>query len=491
MNIRTLKYGLLKLLTALFLLPMATACGLVTDDIEETIPREADAVDYINITISVRASEAVGTRANKPQGGEEGDGREKGIDTRENEVDGVTLIFFQDPENTNAGINATAENAAATTIDYVVYYTVTRDDNHVPNGTHYPDEIYYTTGEKELAPTGLQSDKVYHLLVVANANLTVGDNKIISGVTTLAQVRDMALSSVYTGTGIGANAEKFVMTSEKDHVIDFTYSTYDEANNRRTFQLDNVHIERMAARIDFWANGSTGYNATYDHPGYEYGVGTDGDHFVLTSVTPFNLNMGTGNEYIFKRTNDATNNYLADETTGNWVIDPYTAVKTNNAHPAWMVSTLTTVEANTADDYKITMESCQSSKLSVGSYDNIIIAYPMENTLLSTSYLYYHATGIAFEGYYYPDNTITGGERRVYYHYLRHQGEGESYSALISPLSKTITCGTLDNAPAMNYGVVRNNIYRVEISSITPDDKLVLHIKVKMWDKFTHDIIYM
>jgi hypothetical protein len=43
----------------------------------------------------------------------------------------------------------------------------------------------------------------------------------------------------------------------------------------------------------------------------------------------------------------------------------------------------------------------------------------------------------------------------------------------------------------MSCGVVRNNIYRVSIGGITPDDRLILNIKVKKWDKFEHATIYM
>lgn len=488
MNIQTMKYAMLKLLTALLLLPMVSACGLVTDDYDD-LPNVPDAVNYINITISVRASGSE-TRGNTPQGGEEGDGREKGINTRENEVDGVTLIFFQDKENTSAGINATAANAATTTIDYAVYYTVTLDDNYVPKyGTHYTDEIYYTTGDQELALTSLNSNNKYHLLVVANADLT---SQITPGTTTLAQVRDMTLSSVYTGTGIGENASKFVMSSEKDHILDFSYSTYDETNNRRTFQLDNVHIERMSARIDFWAKGSTGYSTEYDHNGYVYSIGMS-DCFVLTSITPFNMNMGTGNEYLFKRTSNSVIEYLADETTTSWVIDAYynNETKTSNAHPTWMVSTLTSVENNLANDYNITMQACQSAKQTVGAYDDIIVAYPKENTLMPASLLYYHATGLAFEGYYYRNGATTGGERQVFYHYLRHQGESESYDA-IKTLDKTATCGQPEAAPAMNYGVVRNNIYRVSIEGINQQSG---HIKIKIeeekWRHVDNPAIYI
>ena len=474
------------MLTAFIVLTAATSC--YNYDQEESVAY-SDITNYINVTLTVRTSNSSMTRANTPKGGEDGDGREKGIDTRENAVTGVTLIFYQDAANTTAGINTTTTNAEATTIDHAVYYTVELAPNdYVPRyGTHYPDEVYYTTGKRELT-LPLSSKNTYRMLVVANANI---ESQITPGTTTLAQVRDMVLTKVYDNSGISAS--NFVMSSEREAVIDFAYSTYDETTNSQTFQIENIHIERMAARIDYHAADAV-YSTDYDHKGYVYDVGTE-DHFVLTSITPFNLNMdtGNGNEYVFKRTNSGTP-YLAKETMTSWVIDPYTASKTgtNLTHPAWMVNTLTIVEANMGNnkenDYKISMETAQTGKLTVEGSDDIIIAYPKENTLNSDSRLYYHATGIAFEGYYYTNNAKTGGERRVFYHYLRHQGDAESYEALKSPLDKTIICGS---TTPMNYGVVRNNIYRVNISSITPDDKLVLQIKVKKWDEFTHDIIYM
>ena len=41
----------------------------------------------------------------------------------------------------------------------------------------------------------------------------------------------------------------------------------------------------------------------------------------------------------------------------------------------------------------------------------------------------------------------------------------------------------------MNFGIVRNNIYRVSVDKIKEGN--TLEIKVKMWDKFTHEVIYM
>lgn len=492
------------LLMALLVLPAMTSCYDVGDECE--VLQNSDNVNYINVTVAVSTSNSPMTRANTPQGGEDGDGHEKGIDTRENYVNGVTLIFYQDATGTTAGINATNANAENTTIDYVAYYSVERDNSTNAATHHKADEVYYTTGDQKLSAS-FRVDKKYHMLVVANANLT---GQITTGVTTLAQVRDMTLQTVYAGTGFSTDASAFIMSSEEDHVVDFTTADYDNAVHRRTLRLDRIHIERMAARIDFLANNGTYTTGEYyigalmlNIPvnGYVYNVGSN-DHFVLTRIVPFNLNMGainaTGNEYLFKRTDDASNPYLADDTTDNWVVDPYTSQKlsTQTSHFAWTTNPLTNVETQmsspsnvvTLNSITLASPAIQAVKQSVSGTDNFIIAYPKENTLKDGSLLYYNATGIAFEGYYFYNGLHTAGVKRVYYHYLRHQGESSSsYQAMQSPLSKDAVCGS---SPAMNFGVVRNNIYRVEISSLT-DEELKLKIKVKKWDKFEHDVIYM
>jgi len=49
----------------------------------------------------------------------------------------------------------------------------------------------------------------------------------------------------------------------------------------------------------------------------------------------------------------------------------------------------------------------------------------------------------------------------------------------------------MGSTTAMKFGVVRNNIYRISINSIDKKGSLDLSIKVKKWDTFTHDWIYM
>lgn len=510
------------LLMALLVLPALTSCYDVGDECE--VLQNSDNVNYINVTVAVSTSNSAMTRANRPQGGENGDGREKGIETRENEVDGVTLIFFRDREGSvgTPGINATNSNAESTIIDYVNYYEVHLDENYHNNGNCIPGEVHYTTDDQPLSPN-IDPKKSYHMLVVANADLRT---QISAGSSTLKDVRDLQRSLVYTGTGsnigIGSNAEKFVMTSEKDVIIDFSNSIYDKEQNRSTFKLDNVHIERMAARIDYWAKGATKTTGTYFYKpndmaqaksvdGYVYDIArNDGntDHFVLTRIVPFNMNMGNGLEYFFKRTNDESP-YLADESTTNWVIDPYTSLKNATSSETWtssfswmvnpMANYVEGVETpyaparlgtSAGTDGLVSVTLASETAQDVGGYDDIILAYPKENTLAQGSLLFYYATGLAFEGYYYHSGYTTTSERRVYYHYLRHQGESSNaYQALqLSTLDKTATCGS---SPAMNYGVVRNNIYRVDITGFNEKDAMNLQIKVKKWDKFEHEVIYM
>ncbi|MBO6031216.1 MAG: hypothetical protein J6Q22_07070 [Prevotella sp.] len=474
---------------AFMLLPLlATSCQWMTDDgdCESDI---RDAAQYINVTISVSASESPFTRS--PQGGENGDGREKGIDTRENEVDGVTLIFFQDASN--IGINSTAENAASTPIDLAVYYTVTRDDNHaVLHPTGHTDEVYYTTGERQL-DVALNPKGEYRLLIVANANLT--DN-ITAGTTTLAEVRDMVLSSVYTGSGIGVAASKFVMSSEQDQTIDLSLSSYDKATNRFTFRLDNVHMERMAARIDYCTVGAT-YDS--DHGGYRYTVGSAGAFLVVTKVTPFNLYDES--EFLFKRIRnnwiDATPaiTYLGSEGTSNlnyYVVDPQTANKDNGdtGQPVY----LSPIAEDMSNGYTQTMSSLSDGQTftDTNGNNNVIIAYPKENTLMPTSYLKKYATGLAFETKYYAGPSITEPVTRIYYYYLRHQGEkatGSYQAKQWNELSDDETCA---NDVPMNFGIVRNNIYRVSVEGFTPVEALLkIRIEEKHWRHVDNPAIYI
>ena len=110
---------------------------------------------------------------------------------------------------------------------------------------------------------------------------------------------------------------------------------------------------------------------------------------------------------------------------------------------------------------------------------------------MPTSSLIQYATGIAFEGIYH-DAVSDTDVPRVYYHYLRHQGElstGSYQAKQWADLDANETCGS---SPAMNYGVVRNNIYRISIEGIsTLGGTIKIKIEEEKWRHVDNPTIYI
>ena len=509
-------------LAASLLLTLLCACSFYDYDAYETITKPAQTATekYINLSIVVSTGNENVTRA--PLGGENGDGREAGFE-RENKVTGITLMLYKvnsDDDDINSSLSEK--------IAFIDYYPVTEIPNSRQEaGTGYDkiktDEVIYTTGEQLLTDFVLSGK--YRAIVVANLNLTTD----ITTENTVEDVCEKTTEKIYDGNGLRVDAQNFVMASEdKGVLLDFTQKPTPEGN-KIVYKFDYIRIERLAARVDFWMHNAK-YNT--DRKGYEYAVSkADGfpsnDKFVLTAVTPFNLYKDEAKEYFIKRTDDETNPYLADETTENCVIDPWTKEdKTASSSEYYKNPLSTLVEndkekrslANITDFYQTTQSLYESIPTDGASEedkkktqqapftennqtytDNFILCYPKENTLLPTAPLYYYATGIAIEGDYYKDGTGKP-EHLIYYGYLRHQGEKESGSYTIQAadaLDETYKYEDDQNAPSMNFSVVRNNIYRVYIDKITErGDKpekpeIKWRIMVKNWDRFEHKTIFM
>lgn len=469
----------------LALLPwLACSCQWITDDYDDEIDIGA-APNYINITISVSAENNTPTRA--PLGGEYGDGTEKGKD-RENLVNSITLIFYQD----GTGINTTSDEAEVLCVKLYSVHPFTNSD--LPNththktgesSTLQGNEVLYTTGDQKLEETMLQAGQSYKMLVVANAsvNVTVGDK--------IKNVRDKLTSSVYTGTGAGIDATDFVMTSETDATVSLTSPTIDTSTgeNRLIYYFNCIHIERLAARIDYCTKG-----ATPTAEGYKYNVGsTDDDGFyVITKVTPFNLYNES--EYLFKRVQDAwpatATTYLGNESTTNYVVDPKTASKDNGET---VISYLSPIAENMNNSYTQAMSSLSDGQTftDADGYNNVIIAYPRENTLMPSSHLMKYATGLAFEVKYYA-NTSATPVTRTYYHYLRHQGELSTGSYQAKQWADLSATETSSSTVSMNHGIVRNNIYRVSIEGFsTIEGTITLKIEEEKWRHVDNPAIYI
>lgn len=483
-----------RLTTVLLLLPLLTACQWMHDDYDDILQPPTPTDQYLNITISVAGStQSAATRA--PLGGENGDGREAGF-ARENAITGITLILADGP------ISSSTSKVA-----FCRYFPVTATTSELPTNTHNHTaadiEQQYTTGNQRVEKTDLDlaANKTYYIYVVANRfiSLDKGDN-LQTAVSNLTLSRgELFTGDAYTPDG----CQNFVMTSEQDVTVNFGsgngVSTTADANAVYFNVTNPIIIERLAARIDFCTN-YVGGNASYDtgKGGFKYqtgATGTDASYFILESITPFNLY--NEQQYLFERVQDnwtptPTITYLGQEQATNFVVDPHTAEKTA-ASLAYTNPLGATVPDWTGNVWLRTAASLnsQTSKTTVTTTDDsYVVAYAMENTLMPTSPLKTYATGLAITGSYY-DGSDVFQERKIYYGYLRHQGETASanYRAY---LWEDLPDAPATGAPAMNYGVVRNNIYRVAIESISATGGwLQLRMAVHDWRNVEHPSIYI
>ena len=465
-------YRLLSFVTGFFLLSAVVACS--SD--HEVAPRESS--NYINLTLYVSGGSSV-TRA--PQGGETGDGTEAGF-IRENEVKGITLVLSK-------GADLTDENAV---IDFVAYYPVNLvEKSRVPQGTvDVPYEASYTTGDQKVSKDDIDFTETYQVLIIANRDLTnrFSKNTKVSRVLEYITENDDELVTNYTGPDPYL-ADNFLMTSESKGEINFGGMTpvpvINEEDNtyQYYYRVDNLLVERMIARIDYSAA-----NATYDatRGGYRYGVtGSTEDAFVLKKITPFNIyNEPT---YYFKRVRNSwdatvapTIEYLGAETKTNYVVDPKTASKDKTTNLNYLSPLAADVVATSVYTQTLASEYQQTAKFKdANGIDTHVIAYAPENTLLPTSQLKKYATGLAFEGDYYVAGSTTP-KTYTYYIYLRHQGEKGADERYQAQFFEDLNDDEVSANVAMNFGIVRNNIYRVNIVSVR-GGRLEVQIAVHDW----------
>lgn len=406
---------------------------------------------YLQIKVTVDGSgDTRASRAAKgPQGGEEGDGRETGIN-HENDVNSLTVLLYKSDKDDLSDEDAT--------IDYVYTFTNLKKETTPTPGK----DATYTTVPREIDAAIV--DKNYHVIVIANADDMTSKCKRKK----ISEVRDLQMSKVCTRDADITKFSNFIMSSKKDAKIDFTT----EGSETDPYQVE-VDIERLAARIDIIPN------ATYDDTGkgYYYNV-MDGTNviggFKLESVTP--TKVMTSGEYLIKRvSSDKTVpsvTYYGEEemnsTTAstNYVVCPWTKVRPSLAlaeaeGPASLYNVKKTTSTSTTDP----------------SY---ILDYVMENTTTDNEETY--STGLIFKGKYYEETewdatkkqptASAKGTEKAYTYTLRHSDPSGS--------------GT--KADPMHFGVVRNNIYQVKVEGVEGKSKgLKLTIHVRKWATYTHE----
>lgn len=413
---------------------------------------------YLQVKVTVEGSGD--TRASRattgPQGGEEGDGREPGIN-HENDVNSLTVLLYKSDKDKKDLSEADA------TIDYVYTFT---NLNKVT--TSSGSDATYTTVPREIDASIV--DKNYHVIVIANADDMTSRCK-----GKISEVRDLQMSKVCTRDADITKFSNFIMSSKKDAMIDFTK----EGSETNPYVV-NVNIERLAARIDIIPN------ATYvdTDKGYYYNV-MDGTNvvggFKLESVTP--TKVMTKGEYLIKRVS-SDKDVSAVTYFGLEEMDATTKASTNYVVCPWTKDrtglTLSNAEGP-ASLYNVKETTSTSTAVEEASY---ILDYVMENT--TTNNAEDNSTGLIFKGKYYESsewNATTkkpkagfAGAEKQYTYTLRHSDPSGS--------------GT--TADPMHFGVVRNNIYQVKVEGVEGKSKgIKLTIHVVPWAHYDHgEVIY-
>ena len=411
---------------------------------------------YLQVKVTVEGSgdtRASRATTGRPQGGEDGDGREPGIN-KENDVNSLTVLLYKSDKEDLSEDDAT--------IDYVYTFTGLKSSSSTGGVT-------YTTGPREIDPVIV--GKNYHVLVIANA----GDMTSRCKEKKISEIRDMQMDKVCTRNDVIANFSDFVMSSKKDAKIDFSGKPGSGTGTESDPYMVDVNIERLAARIDIIPN------ATFDGTshGYYYNV-MDGTNvvggFKLESVTP--SKVMTKGEYLIKRVSShkdvSSVTYFgledkdADNKATNYVVCPWTKDRTG----------LTLAEAEGPTSLYNVKMTTSTGTIADASY---ILDYVMENTTTDNDEAY--STGLVFKGKYYELSDWDTANKQPK---AGKSGTDKYYTYTIRHSDPT---GIGSKTDPMYYGIVRNNIYRVRIDGITgkgPDGmKVTLH--VRKWATYTHD----
>lgn len=439
----------LSLLALLLVMSFASCASDTTSDLP--LPSK-DMKAYLQVKVTVEGSgDTRASRAAKgPQGGEEGDGRETGIN-HENDVNSLAVLLYKSDKDDLSDDNAI--------IEYVYTFT---NLNKVTPPTSGKDATYTTVPrEIDAAIVG----KNYHVIVIANADDMTSKCKGKK----ISEVRDLQMSKVCTRDADITKFSNFIMSSKKDARIDFTK----EGSETNPYQVE-VDIERLAARIDIIPNA--GYDNT--GKGYYYNV-MDGTNviggFKLESVTPSKIL--TSEEYLIKRV--STDAAVSSVTYfGQEVMDPTTKASTNYVVCPW-----------TKDRTGLTLSAAEGPASlydvqNVASSKSYILDYVMENTTTDNDVA--NSTGLIFKGKYYEETEWDAtkkqptdgakGTEKEYTYTLRHSDPSGS--------------GTLSDP--MHFGVVRNNIYQVKVEGVEGKSKgIKLTIHVVPWAHYDHgEVIY-
>lgn len=433
MKRNALTYLLLPFLLAL----LVTACKDDTLPASPAEEEEAGSGVYVSVVVNTGGSNA----SRVPTPGENGDGSQAGTGD-ENRVHDLNVFFFQGDDGIKSDAN--------TKITHCLYFS--QDNNNLFGGIGQGDydAVYYSATED--VSDKLQIGERYNVLVIANA----GDLSNNATLQTLGNLRDYQVSETITDDGY------FLMSSESDALIDI------KANTPATAEQVSVNIERMTARVD----------CAWEDDYYEI----DNSSAKVKIESAMLVNKYIGDTYAFKRiTTSITDNtieYLGDETgdndtpAENYVVDPKTLDDGFTPSATYYANYYPTLSLSENSEWRILDKNVTSTDESGTIYYRL--DYTQENVFRVSDGFNVAAccTGIVFKTTYYADgNTNGAGETRYYSYWIRHAADNN------------------DEISPMEYAIVRNNIYQLEVTGFSVE-AVTLTITVVPCDQIENNITF-
>lgn len=467
---------------------------------EDASQMNADATSgtsKLKLTIHI-PTEDNATRA-VPQGGDEGDGEETGV-RNEDKLREIVAFGINDAD----GINAPSETTFA-------FRKHIRESEQAWEIDPASVKILLNIDDYEL----MAGDRI---VVVANAGS-------LSGITTVGALRDYISYSPFTGTV--ANADNFVMSSAKsdDGVVAIGADGYLQASVK--VQRTVARIDYMYNSTDNYTAPSEFTYVVHSDPDNMSSSKIATVH--ITNIIPINVMQKPS--YLIKRVAEdfvTTPTYCGIESTDanhiptNYVIEPQTLAKESEVDAAkldsWYGSTRAATVTSNISAY---LENSAISKYNttitpqkeLNYYTHYVtIAYANENTQSSAQHKPKFMTGLLLRGIYEPGRVYTNAEATTIYSPMSDYTTGRTfwrYSPTKSNMREA-DCLYFDNEAAANgyktahpedmavvteftngicyytawlrhansdadphlsfpmeYGIVRNNIYRIGARKFT------------------------
>lgn len=477
MKRNALTYLLLPFLLAL----LVTACKDDTLPASPAEEEEAGSGVYVSVVVNTggnNASRADGaTDTYNPTGGEKGDGEQAAVDY-ENKIYNLHLYFFDGGEDENGvrkGINA---------------------DSNIPILAHvsFDNADLYGTGKtyhtQSIEINELQIGKTYDVLAIVNI-----DPKTSINSSTLGDLRSNNLEAITP-----SDEQWFVMSSANSEfdaekrINSVTIETGNTKNNPATVYID---VERLAARIDCHVENS-------------YSIEGTGDQVSFTGFIVVNKYVANDNyerSYVFKRVSEninLSNNqvvYLGDEepqeggVATNYVIGPMTLNPPQLNETFHHYDNSFYFHQDTPEDWEDTwlqLNNTVTSEQNGITYH--LLDYAQENIVpadVAETQCAKYCTGIVFKAKYTPAGITAESDGSFYQYNNKFYGtldqiKNELGVGYIGPADmerygitkyedgicyytywiKHADDGDDTKVSPMEYAIVRNNIYQINVTGI-------------------------